>query len=457
MLFLLQFKFFLQKLLSSIYRLPRFICNIPRAFARLPRFHILAVISLFAFLVVVSLFPVDIIPNKEIKRELILPISDSLQGPYAIAKPLNDIQESNHSLFPDFSGNREIDITISAGDTLSAIFSKEGLSAAVLQELLEADKEYLHLGNLIPGQKIKILASPSNQLLSLKISLDLAHTLSFTLKDDVYISKLEVKKGEWRNNFYRGDVVGSFYVSAKKAGLSAAQIQQISSSLQDKLNFSRQLHPGDTFHVLVAKKYIDGVYSLESEVLAMLIKTRFVTYAAFLHEDGRYYDKDGKGLSKAYRRYPTNGRHRITSPFNPRRVHPITKRISHHNGTDFGVRTGTKVYAVGDGVVTRAAYHPAAGNYIVIKHGRKYTSRFLHLSKILVKKGQRVEMGQLIAKSGNTGRSTGPHLHYEFHVYGKPVDAMKVNLPLSQKVPKKELKIFTARRDSFLREMGELK
>jgi len=456
MLLLLQFKFFIQKLLSFFYRLPHILYRLPRVFSRLPRIHILAIISLFIFLCIVSLIPTDVVTHKEIKRELILPISDSLQGKYAIAKPLGAIRKSTDKLFPDFSGNKEIEITIVEGDTLSAIFSREGLSAAVLQELLEADKEYLRLGNLIPGQTLKVLATPTGQLLSLKVILDLAHTLTFTLKDGIYVSKLEVKKGEWRNNFYKGNVIGSFYISAQKAGLSAAQIQQISSALQDKINFNRELHPGDTFHALVAKQYLDGVYSQDSEVLAAIIKTRSAVYTAFLHEDGRYYDKKGKGLSKAYRRYPIDGRHYVTSPFNPRRVHPVTKRITHHNGTDFRAKVGTKVYSVGDGVVTRAAYHPAAGNYIVIKHGRKYTSRFLHLSKILVHKGQRVEMGQLIAKTGNTGRSTGPHLHYEFHVYGRPVDAMKVKLPLSQEVPKKEKKAFNARRDLYLREMGEI-
>ena len=422
----------------------------------LPRMHFWAVIFLFAFLLLVSLFPAELNNYNKIRRDLVLPVSDSLKGEYAIAEPLNAIRESANKLFPDFSGNRDVDITISEGDTLSGIFSREGLSASVLQELLEADKEYLRLGNLVPGQTVQLLVSPSSQLLSLKVIIDRVHTLTFVLKDGAYISTLEVKKGEWRNSYYQGSVTGSFYVSAKKSGLSASQIQQISSALQEKFDFNRQLRPGDTFHALVSKQYIDGVYSFDSEVLAVIIKTRSRKYTAFLHEDGRYYDKNGKGLSKAYRRYPTNGSHRISSPFNPRRLHPITKRVRPHNGTDFAVGVGTRIYSVGDGVVVRAGFHPAAGNYIVIKHGRKYTSRFLHLSKILVRKGQRVEMGQLIAKSGNTGRSTGPHLHYEFHVYGKPVDAMKVKLPLSQEVPKKEMKAFNSRRDRLLREMGEI-
>ncbi|TEW50266.1 peptidoglycan DD-metalloendopeptidase family protein [Psychromonas algicola] len=457
MLLLLQLKFFLKILLSSFCSLPSFIRGLPRLFSSLPRIHILLIASLCAFVLIVSLIPTEIIIDKPIKRELILPASDSLKGKYAIAQPLTAIRESSAKLFPDFSGNREVEITIAAGDTLSGIFSKEGLSAAVLQELQEADTEYLRLGNLFPGQKVQLLINPKNQLLSLKIIVDRAHTLSFTLKDGAYVPHLEVKEGEWRNNYYQGSVIGSFYVSAKKAGLSVGQIQQISGALQDKINFNRELRAGDSFQVLVAKKYIDGVYSFDSEVLATIIKTRSATYTAFLHEDGRYYDKNGKGLSKAYRRYPINGKHYVTSRFNPRRLHPVTKRISPHNGTDFRAKVGTRVYSVGDGVVTSAYYHPAAGNYIVIKHGRKYTSRFLHLSKILVRKGQRVEMGQLIGRSGNTGRSTGPHLHYEFHVYNKPVDPMKVNLPLSQEVSKKEKAAFNKRRDLFLREMGEIK
>lgn len=422
---------------------------------QLPRLHFWLLIALFLFLLLVSSLPTEPIPQEPIKRELILPASDSLKGEYAIAEPLQAIRESNNQLFPDFSGNREVDITISDGDTLSAIFSNEGLSAAVLQELLEADKEYLRLGNLLPGQKVQMLVSPSNQLLSLKVIIDRVNTLTFILQDGVYVSDLEVKEGEWRNSFFQGSVTGSFYVSAKKAGLSAHQIQQISGALQEKFDFKRQLRAGDTFHALVSKQYVDGMYTFDSEVLAVILKTRSKQYTAFLHEDGRYYDENGKGLSKAYRRYPTNGKHRISSGFNPRRLHPVTGRIRPHNGTDFAVGVGTRVYTVGDGVVTRVGNHPAAGKYIVLKHGRKYTSRYLHLSKILVRKGQRVEMGDLIAKSGNTGRSTGPHLHYEFHVYGRPVDPMKVKLPLSQEVPKKERSAFTQRRNTFLREMGE--
>ena len=185
----------------------------------LPRLHFWAIIALFFFLLFVSLVPPNHNGSKKIKKELTLPISDSLKGEYAVAAPLNEIRNNSDKLFPDFSGNREVEVTISAGDTLSEIFSNESLSGAVLQELLEADTEYLRLANLIPGQVVQLLISPDNQLLALKVIVDRANTLNFVLKDGVYTSNLEIKEGEWRNSFYQGSVTGSFYVSAKKSGL----------------------------------------------------------------------------------------------------------------------------------------------------------------------------------------------------------------------------------------------
>jgi murein DD-endopeptidase len=422
----------------------------------LPRKHFFALIILFVGLLIISFLPSQSVQYKNIKRHLTLPVASVVKDGYPVAEPIEVEREQYGKSSIDFTGTREIRWVIEEGDSLSNLFQKEGISAAVLHELQEADKSHLRLGNLVPGQEIKLLVDGDNQLLALKIKIDFANTLSFVLKEGSYVSLLETEKGEWRNSYYQGSVTGSFYVNAKKSGLSAGQIQQISGALQEKFDFNRQLRAGDTFHVLVSKQYIDGQYTYDSEVLAVLIKTRQQTYSAFLSEDGRYYDDSGQGLGKAYRRSPLDGRNRISSNFNPKRLHPITKRIRPHNGTDYAVGVGTKVYSIGDGIVQRAGYHPAAGNYIVIKHGRKYTTRYLHLSKIFVRKGQRIKMGLLIGKSGNTGRSTGPHLHYEFHLYNKPVDSRKVNLPLSQEISKKNKKEFNARRDGFLKEMHEI-
>ncbi len=155
-----------------------------------------------------------------------------------------------------------------------------------------------------------------------------------------------------------------------------------------------------------------------------------------------FYDEQGQSLDRALRRIPTAKRYRISSSFDPHRKHPITGRISPHNGTDFATPVGTSVLAAGDGVVVKARKHPLAGNYIVIKHGREYSTRYLHLHRILVKPGDHVSMGQRIALSGNTGRSTGPHLHFELLKYGHPVNAMKVPLPEAHPVPSQDRRVF---------------
>jgi murein DD-endopeptidase len=154
-------------------------------------------------------------------------------------------------------------------------------------------------------------------------------------------------------------------------------------------------------------------------------------------------------------RYPTERKFRLSSPFNPNRKHPVTGRVRPHNGTDFATPIGTPILATGDGVVTRVQNHPYAGLYIVIEHGQKYRTRYLHLSKSLVSKGQTVSRGQKIALSGNSGRSTGPHLHYELHISGRPVDAMRAPIPVAEAVGDKDRVAFNELRNRILAQMGE--
>ena len=179
----------------------------------------------------------------------------------------------------------------------------------------------------------------------------------------------------------------------------------------------------------------------------MKIVNRGRLVSAYLHSDGQYYDAKGDSLQRAFQRYPVSRNWRQSSQFNPKRLHPVTGRISPHNGTDFATPIGTPVQSTGDGVVIMTRKHPYAGNYVVIQHGSTYKTRYLHLSKILVRKGQQVSRGQRIGLSGKTGRVTGPHLHYELIERGRPVDAMKANIPMANSVPKKEKAEFFALRD----------
>lgn len=219
--------------------------------------------------------------------------------------------------------------------------------------------------------------------------------------------------------------------AATDNGLTTQEAYILNKVYKGRLNLKR-LQPGDQIKVLFddadkKDKRVINAISIQSKV-----QGEFNTFMNL--KDKKFYDENGSYTRKIYsfNRHPIKGNIRITSNFNPHRRHPITRKIRPHNGTDYGVKTGTPIYAPADGVVIKSTYQRAAGKYLVIQHRGSYSTVYMHLSKLLVKAGEKVKQNQRIALSGNTGRSTGPHLHYELRINNKPVNAMKVTLPSSK-------------------------
>ena len=334
---------------------------------------------------------------------------------------------------------------IVSGDTLSGLFMKAGVDQKTMYRVLEADLNILALDTLLPGNRIQFWLDSDGQLQKLELYFNAARQVEFTRYDDGSYNVEEINhEGIWQNRIVGGEIRGSFYVSAQKAGLSANEIQRVEGLLKEKLNFARDLRAGDTFSVLVNDQFVEGEPTGASQILGISIKTGRSEITAFQNTDGNFYDEKGQSLARAFQRIPLLKQVRMSSRFNATRKHPITGRISPHNGSDFATPIGTKVVAPGDGVVVLVTDHQFAGKYIVIEHSDKYRTRYLHLSKSLVRKGQRVTRGQVIALSGNTGRSTGPHLHYEFHINGRPVDPMKANIPMASQLSKAEMSDYSA-------------
>jgi murein DD-endopeptidase MepM/ murein hydrolase activator NlpD len=198
-----------------------------------------------------------------------------------------------------------------------------------------------------------------------------------------------------------------------------------------------------------SQQYVGDQTTGNSELQAIKIITRGQTVSAYLHSDGQYYDQKGQSLQKAFQRYPTAKRWKITSAFDPKRLHPVTGRIAPHNGTDFSMPVGTPIVSIGDGRVEAVRSHPYAGNYLVIKHDNTYSTRYLHMSRIDVSKGQKVFKGQKIGLSGKSGRVTGPHLHFELLVRDRAVNAMKADIPMATSIPKAEMSQFVARKNEL--------
>jgi len=341
---------------------------------------------------------------------------------------------------------------VKVGDTLSTIFSAWNIPYETLQSILEADLESLKLDTIKPGDHLElVLDSDTKQLLKLTYHQSLVERAEFTRElDGSFRYRFVEETGEWREKLYSGDIQGSFSISAYRAGLTPNQIANITRVLRDKVNFVKELRAGDRFNVLVKEQYLGSHLTGNTEIQGIAIHLRGREVAAFLAEDGRFYDRQGNSLEQAFDRFPVAKQYRrITSPFNPRRKHPVTGRVAPHNGTDFATPVGAPVYSTGDGKVIAVRNHQYAGKYLVIEHNSVYKTRYLHLDRFLVKKGQQVKRGQKIAIAGATGRITGPHLHFEVLVRNRAVDPMKANLPLASSISKKDKAMFLARISEF--------
>ncbi|ERM57377.1 peptidoglycan DD-metalloendopeptidase family protein [Vibrio cyclitrophicus] len=369
--------------------------------------------------------------------------------------PYQDSQSSDVAKVHSQSGSNslvKVHYFVKVGDTLSNIFSSWKLPYGTVQKVMEADLESLKLDTIKPGDHLELLLDgDSKQLVELIFHESLVEQAVFTKNNDgSFDYQFHEVPGEWKEKLYAGTVHGSFSTSAYKAGLTTAQIANITRTLRDKINFARELRAGDSFNVLVKEQYTDNHLTGKTEVQGISINLRNREVAAFLASDGRFYDRAGNSLEQAFDRYPVARQfRRITSSFNPYRKHPVTGRISPHNGTDFATPVGAPVYSTGDGRVVAIRNHPYAGKYLVIEHNSVYKTRYLHLSRFLVKKGQQVKRGQKIALSGATGRITGPHLHFEVLVRGRAVNAMKANLPMASSILPQNKKEFLARIASF--------
>ncbi len=333
--------------------------------------------------------------------------------------------------------------TVGRGDKLKDVLEQSGLGASDARAMI---KRFPELANLDGGQQFYWILDNHGELEYMNWLVSENEERIYERKDNGkwVFQKIE-KKGEWRQDVVRGVISGSFSSSLKEVGLSERQVNQLAVGLQSQIA-TNKLKKGDRFAILVKREYINGTVTEVGNVEGILIVSGKKRYYAIQADNGRYYSSHGETLSRGFARIPLLFNARVSSHYNPRRLHPVTRRVRPHNGVDFGIPTGTPIIAPSDGVVEHIAYQAkGAGRYIKIRHGH-ITTVYMHLSKTLVRVGQSVKKGERIALSGNTGASTGPHLHYEFHLNGRPVNPMTVKLPGSNSgMADKERKKFLTR------------
>lgn len=255
----------------------------------------------------------------------------------------------------------------------------------------------------------------------------------------------------------QGTIESSLWGAFDKAGASPNLSQTFIDTFMYTLDFNEDTQTGDTFSAVYEAVYLDGKKLRDGRLIAAMYQGQAGRFYAFAHTDadGRvaYYDAEGDSLKRQFLKSPLPVT-RVTSKYG-RRFHPVLKKMKMHSGVDYAAPVGTTVFAAADGVVTFAGYKGANGNLVSIKHSGGYVTHYAHLSKIAsgIKVGKKVQQRDIIAKSGNTGRSTGPHLHYGMTKGGAPVNPLTVDFTRGEPLKGKERDAFRARVAGLMKQL----
>lgn len=233
-------------------------------------------------------------------------------------------------------------------------------------------------------------------------------------------------------------VDSSLYKAVIKTGESGHMVERIVDIFSWDIDFYTYTRKGDTITVLFEKMHKDSQFVGYGDILAAVYEGKRKSVKAFLFDnDGSkgYYDESGRPVRKMFLRTPVKfGRQ--TSGYSIRRFHPVSKKYKKHTGIDYGARQGTPIFATAGGRITFSGWKSGYGKLVIIKHPNGYQTYYGHCSRLVVKKGALVEQGQTIAKVGQTGVATGPHVHYEVRIKGVPINPNKVEktkgLPLKK-------------------------
>ncbi len=256
-------------------------------------------------------------------------------------------------------------------------------------------------------------------------------------------------------------IKNGLFFDGKRAGVAHSVMKQVVKVFDWDIDFSHDVRVGDKVTAIFEELYHDGDKVGNQHLLAaeFINKGKAFRTIRYTYKDGKadYFTPQGREMKKAFIRTPIEHA-RVSSHFNPRRFHPKLHKIVAHKGTDFSARRGTPIMATGNGVIESIGRKGGYGKTVIIRHREGYKTTYAHMSKYKsgLKVGQKVYQTDVIGYVGSTGLATGPHLHYELHRYKKPVDPMRVKLPNSMSLSKKELKDFRTKAVGFVTQLNVL-
>ena len=326
-------------------------------------------------------------------------------------------------------------VKVKSGDTLSGILNDHGISVDQMPQVLTDKFVVEHLSNLRIDQEMTVIqnADGSFHSMTAKVGNDKRVTIR-RADNDFAVASIDLPI-EKERVVTSGTIEHSLFAAAEQAKLKQSTIMELADIFEWELDFSRDIRKGDQFSIVFDRLYREGRYIGDGDILAAEFIRGGKHYRAvrFTTDDGRtrYYSPDGRSKQRTFLRHPVDVV-RVTSRFDPKRMHPVLNQIRAHRGVDYGSPYGSPIYATADGVIKSTGFQNAYGNRVTIQHGNNISTLYAHMSKIAkiaTKKGARVSRGDIIGYVGKTGRVTGTHLHYEFRKNGKHQDPLKVNLP----------------------------
>ena len=367
-----------------------------------------------------------------ISRPLAIPGSSSATTSSPLVDLTNDDAKSN-------SNWRHA--TVKSGDSLALIFARQGLSPQQLDRVMRADKSTAALKRLMPGQQFKFQID-NGELQQLAYKIDALNTLNITRDKQGELSvATDTRKMETRVTNTTGVIDSSLFLAGQAAGMSDNLIMELAGIFGWDVDFALDIRSGDHFTLVYEELFLDGQKQRDGNIIAAEFVNRGKSYRALRYADaaGRtdYYSPDGRSMRKAFLRTPVDFT-RISSRFG-KRFHPTQKKKKSHHGVDYAAPRGTPIKAAGDGKMIYVGRKGGYGKTVIIQHGGTYSTLYAHMSRIKPgsRRGKRVKQGQTIGYVGSTGRSTGPHLHYEFRVNGVHRNPLTVRLPDAASIKKK--------------------
>lgn len=350
--------------------------------------------------------------------------------------------------------------SVRRGDTLSSVFSRLGIDDDEAERFVREHPDARDvLRRLLPGQAIHASTTAFGQLLSLELP----------GRDAEHMILLERRQGELRlsevplalqvtSQAKAATITSSLFGATDEAGLPDSIAVGLAEIFGSEIDFHRGLRRGDSFRVVYEVLSNRGLPVRTGRILAAEFNNDGARYTAVWRPTeggkGDYYAADGRSLRRGFLRSPLEFS-RVTSNMGMR-FHPIQKTWKQHKGVDYGAPIGTRVRSTADGQVVFAGQQGGYGNLVILRHAGGIETVYGHLSKISVKRGEKIHQDDTVGLVGMTGAATGPHLHYEYRVAGEPRDPLKVVLPDAPPLSGRELAGFRQRSNALLAELKQV-